>query len=239
MSVVLPPDVLATGDSAVGIQRRFSFVAPSDTWIVEAIFGFFIDYCTAGTWFQVGTATPDEAAEIFQRIYYSLGVDLATIGAIVPYAGGILPLGWLVADGSSLLRVDYPDLFAAIGTVWGAADGTHFNIPDLRGQTLVGQGDSRSGSTFSLGDVGGLESVGLTTAEMPAHTHSVNPHTHGYIGAGPNVTTVGPGAPQPTAIPAPFVSAPDVLTGTGSTGGGNPHTNLQPYAVVNYAIIAL
>jgi len=231
--------VIATGDSAVGIRRRFSFVAPTDVWIIQSIFGFFLDYCNANTWFQVGTATPEETAEIFQKIYNSLGVDLATIGAIVPFAGGILPFGWLVADGSSLLRVDYPDLFSAIGTVWGAADSTHFNIPDLQGQTLVGQGASRLGSSWSLGATGGEEDHLLVNGEIPAHSHSVNPHTHGYIGAGPNITTIGAGAPQPTAIPAPFVSAPDIGTGTGNTGGGGTHNNLPPYAVLNYAIIAL
>jgi len=44
------------------------------------------------------------------------------------------PTGWLEEDGSSLVRATYPALFALIGTMYGAADGTHFNLPDMRGK---------------------------------------------------------------------------------------------------------
>jgi microcystin-dependent protein len=205
---------------------------------VKAINGFFIDYTNAGSWEQVGTATAQDAADIMQRIFNTLGVDLATIGAIVPFAGGLLPTGWLPADGRSLVRADYADLFSVIGTVWGAADGTHFNIPDLRGQVLLGQGLASSGTTFNLGTNGGEETHTLTSAEVPSHSHGVNPHTHGYSAAAPNATTIGPGAPQPTAIPLPSATSTDIGTSTDSQGGGGAHNNLQPYGVINYAIIA-
>jgi|CXWL01.1.fsa_nt_gi hypothetical protein len=39
--------------------------------------------------------------------------------------------GWLACDGASYLRASYPNLFAAIGTTFGAADGTHFNVPTI------------------------------------------------------------------------------------------------------------
>ena len=238
MSGVLPPDVIGTGDIASGNLTRFSFVAPNDLWIVEAIVGFFVDYCNAGTWYQVGTATPDQAAEYMQRIYNSLGVDMATIGAIVPFAGGILPAGWLVCDGTSLIRSAYPDLFAAIGTVWGAADSSHFNIPDLRGRTLVGQGFAGSGTTYNLGTTGGEEAHTLITSETPSHSHTDTGHSH----------TTGNSLLLGTSVPPPLDAlGPNPLpafTGSGSanltsTGGDGPHNNMQPFAVVNYAIIAL
>ena len=162
---------------------------------------------------------------------------MATTGVIVPFAGGILPSGWLPCDGRSLLRADYANLFAAIGTVWGAADGTHFNIPDLRGQTLVGQGTNpNTGTTFNLGTYGGEEKHAQTVSELATHSHSDLGHTHAVSAAGPNATTIGPGAPQPTAVPVPTV------TGVGNaniqnTGMGNPANVMQPYAVVNWAII--
>jgi microcystin-dependent protein len=182
--------------------------------------------------------TVDEVAEIFTRIWESFGVDVATVGAIIPYAGGVLPVGWIPCDGRSLLRADYAALFGAIGTVWGAVDGSHFNVPDLRGETLVGQGvNPVSGTTFLLGSYLGEEEHTLTTTEIPSHTHTDTGHTHVESAAGPNVTTIGAGAPQPTAVPAVSV------TGSGSasltnTGGDGPHNNMQPYAVVNYAIIS-
>src|SRR3989440_4347032 len=57
---------------------------------------------------------------------------------------------------------DYTALFSAIGTVWGSSDSAHFNIPDLRGQTLVGQGLAGSCTTYSLGGQGGEETHTLT-----------------------------------------------------------------------------
>ena len=196
------------------------------------------DYTQRSTWYQVGTLTVDEVAEIFTRIWESFGVDVATIGAIVPFAGGILPSGWIPCDGRSLLRADYAPLFSAIGTIWGAVDGTHFNVPDLRGETLVGQGvNPISGTTFLLGSYLGEETHTLVTGEMPAHTHTDSGHVHAESQAAPNVTTIGAGAPQPTAVP--LVGVTGVGNAAISTDGGDgPHNNMQPYAVVNYAIIS-
>jgi len=64
-------------------------------------------------------------------------------GAMVSYGGSTAPTGWLLCDGSSLLRTGiYADLFAAIGTTYGSVDETHFNIPDRRGIFARGAGTS-------------------------------------------------------------------------------------------------
>ena len=221
--MVLPPNRIGTGNSLAGQQTRFSFVAPYDVWFIRAIFGFFADYTFPTVWYQEGTITPAEAAAAMSKVYTTLGVDVATIGAIIPFAGGILPSGWLVCDGSSLLRTDYPDLYAAIGTVWGSVDSQHFNIPDLRGKVLLGQGTNpNTGSTFNLGDNAGEETHTLTAGEMPSHTHAESTAVASVAQA--------PVAPVPAAIPGIGI--------TGATGGGGAHNNMQPYAVVNYAIIA-
>jgi len=61
-------------------------------------------------------------------------------GTILTYAGptSTLPNGYLICDGSSVNRIDYPNLFAAIGTSWGSVSGTTFNLPDTRGLFLRG-----------------------------------------------------------------------------------------------------
>lgn len=62
------------------------------------------------------------------------------IGSIIPIAQDAeVPFGTLLCDGASLLRVDYEGLYDSIGTRWGAADGTHFNLPDLRGRVPRGR----------------------------------------------------------------------------------------------------
>lgn len=55
------------------------------------------------------------------------------IGCITEWPTETVPDMWLECDGSSLLMASYPDLYATIGTTFGSADATHFNIPDLRG----------------------------------------------------------------------------------------------------------
>lgn len=62
-------------------------------------------------------------------------------GIIFPYAGSSAPDGFLLCDGSAVSRATYADLFALIGTTYGAGDGsTTFNVPDLRGSVIIGAG---------------------------------------------------------------------------------------------------
>lgn len=222
MSVVLPPDKIGTGPSASVTPVRYSFVAPSDDWIQNLINGLLWGYTQSEVWYPAGALTVDECAEIFTRIWETLGVDMATTGAIIPYAGGILPSGWLVCNGASLDRATYANLFSAIGTIWGAVDSTHFNIPDLRGRTLVGAGVASSGTTFGLGEIGGEEQHQLTVSELASHQHSTG-----------NSILIATATPPPLDVLGPN----PLPAGTGFTGGDVPHNNLQPYAAVNYAII--
>ena len=74
-------------------------------------------------------------------------------GAVSPFAGSAAPSNWLLCDGASLLRADYPRLFAVIGTSYGAVDGTHFNTPDLRDRTPIGVGTGQFTFTFANTDV--------------------------------------------------------------------------------------
>ncbi|URK19427.1 tail fiber protein [Thalassospira sp. GO-4] len=66
------------------------------------------------------------------------------IGTVSAFAMPTAPEGWLVCDGSAISRTDYADLFATIGTVWGAGDEiSTFNLPDLRGEFVRGFDDGR------------------------------------------------------------------------------------------------
>ncbi len=101
-------------------------------------------------------------------------------GATTPWAGDswTMPAGWLRCDGSSVSRAEFPDLFAAIGTRYGAGDGsTTFNLPNLIERVPVGLGGSGFAAMHAP-VTGGQASVTLTTAQMPSHTHAQNAHTH-------------------------------------------------------------
>ncbi len=90
-------------------------------------------------------------------------------GEVSWHAGATAPDGWLVADGSSYLRATYAELFTAIGTLHGAADGTHFNVPNLVGASP--KGSAADGST--VGATGGADTVTIATGNLPAHAHTV------------------------------------------------------------------
>lgn len=65
-------------------------------------------------------------------------------GAVMYFARTAPPAGWLKANGATVSRALYPELFAAIGTVFGAGDGaTTFGLPDLRGEFLRGLDEAR------------------------------------------------------------------------------------------------
>jgi microcystin-dependent protein len=136
------------------------------------------------------------------------------------------PSQFLQADGSDLSVVSYPDLYAIVGNLYGG-DGTHFFLPDLRSMVVIGAGQQSGYSNRILGAIIGEEDHTLNTTEMPVHSHADAGHTHGYIPALPNATTIGPGAPQPTAVPG--VAITDIgFSNIQNSGGGGPHNNMQP-----------
>ena len=107
-------------------------------------------------------------------------------GTIFAFGGTTCPKGSIVADGSSELRTAYPALFAAIGTAWGTADGTHFNRPDLRGAFMRGRDnglgrDPNSGSRTAINSGGATgDAVGSYQADMYAsHSHGVPTYNAG------------------------------------------------------------
>lgn len=84
---------------------------------------------------------------------------LTPTASVMPFAGSTAPEYWLLCDGSSVSRTDYPRLFNAIGTTFGSISGTEFNLPDLRSRVPVGAGTavtkvakfaSRSGNVLTL-----------------------------------------------------------------------------------------
>jgi microcystin-dependent protein len=84
-----------------------------------------------------GTSTTQIATTAF--VTTALAAVAATpAGTVAWFAGSTAPTGWLACSGQSLVRAVWPALFAAIGTTYGYADSTHFNLPDLRGEFVRG-----------------------------------------------------------------------------------------------------
>jgi microcystin-dependent protein len=152
------------------------------------------------------------------------------LGQIMLFAGNFAPSGWALCDGQILSIQQNTALFSILGTTYGGNGTTNFALPDLRSRVPVHAGQGLGLSNYVLGQSAGEESVTLNVNEIPAHTHT-QPATNGQQ------TTNRPN----TALPAEggvYSSTSDgsALHPTSSTGGSQPHDNIQPYLTVNYVI---
>lgn len=125
--------------------------------------------------------------------------------------------GWLLCNGGAISRSVYSALFAIIGTSFGAGDGsTTFNLPDLRGRVFGSIGQGAGLTNRALGAAAGEETVVLTLAQMPAHSHT---YTR-YSGLINNVNTVGGNNNS--------IWQSTSTQNTNSQGSGEAHNNMQP-----------
>lgn len=145
------------------------------------------------------------------------------IGMIFPYVTESPPPNVLACDGSSYLRVDYPELYAVLDTVF-IVDADNFIVPDLRGRTVIGAGDGDGLTTRNAGDTVGEETHQLTESELASHVHTI-PLTATTLAVEPGEVTV-------------LTPIPILTQNTGSTGGDVAHNNMQPSYALNYGILA-
>lgn len=100
--------------------------------------------------------------------------DLMPVGSVIMTGQAAAPSGWLLCDGAAVSRTTYAALFAAIGTAYGAGDGsTTFNLPNVQQRFPLGKAPSGTGGT--LGETGGAIDH---THTQPTHTHTGPSHTH-------------------------------------------------------------
>lgn len=158
------------------------------------------------------------------------------VGEIRMFGGNFAPVGWEFCNGQVLPISENDVLFTLLGTTYGGDGQTTFGLPDLRGRIPVHIGQNpATGTNYALGNVGGVESVTLTTQQLPAHSHQatalstaanlLTPKDALWAGG---LTIYSTGAP----------TAPMAGDAISSVGGSQPHDNLMPFLCVNF-IIAL
>jgi microcystin-dependent protein len=155
------------------------------------------------------------------------------VGEIRIFGGSFAPAGWMFCAGQLLPISEYDVLFNLIGTTYGGDGQSTFALPDLQGRIPLHQG-SNAGTTFTLGESGGVESVTLTTNQLPAHTHP-------FLTANVSGDQINPSGnlPSQSQNVQPYVNAdPDGNMGAAitPTGGNQPHENLQPYLTLSFII---
>ena len=205
-------------------------------------------------------------------------VSLLPAGSMQMYAGAITqsasggvvtttcPSNWLLCNGDLISRTTYSALFSAIGTVYGAGDGsTTFNLPDLRGRLPMGSGTGlglnasgtgvTSGTAMTARALGawfGEETHLLTTSEMPSHNHTANTgsagshsHTFGrpaisFNSPNGNFSVGTPGGNLHRFSDSDGVNDTDTAANHQHTitaeGGGSRHSVVPPVLVMNFII---
>ena len=152
------------------------------------------------------------------------GGDTEPIGSTKMYFGTTEPTGYKFVNGQALSRTEYAELFNLIGTTYGAGDeSTTFNLPDMSGRVPVGLNVNKEWFN-QLGKTGGSEEVTLTIEQIPNHTHSVNLSSGDETGINKLTTSSWSWSTQNQQNNGLL----------NPTGGGQAHTNLQPYITVNY-----
>lgn len=188
-----------------------------------------------------GSALPGSLSSLAARLAVQVGGDgiIIPVGAGMDYFGASAPDGWLFRDGSAVSRTTYSALFTAIGTTYGAGNGTTtFNLPDDRHRVTVGAGagarDGESGSgvisggtalaSLSIGQWGGSSEILLTASQSGVQEHAHATH----MGA--------TGASGTTIAGTANVSATVGTTELQSADAVDPHSNEMTYLVCNKII---
>ena len=159
------------------------------------------------------------------------------IGALTLFGFNFAPRGWAKCDGQLLSIAQNTALFSLLGTTYGGNGQTTFALPDLRGRVPLHQGNGPGLSARVIGESGGVENVTLLQTQMPTHTHSVSLGASSSDGVRKNPTGSVPAATAGSSYAAPG-DADGVMAAAvvGTSGGNQPHPNIQPYLVLNWCI---
>jgi microcystin-dependent protein len=139
------------------------------------------------------------------------------------------PSNSALCNGQLLSISNNATLFNLIGTTYGGDGVNTFALPDLRSRSPVHMGGSQS---YQIGQSGGVETVTLSTQQLPSHSHPVTAQGGGGNAAVPTGgffagSTLGQYATSATGLSALVLQ---------NTTGGQPHDNLMPYVTVNFVI---
>ncbi len=166
------------------------------------------------------------------------------VGEVRMFAFAFTPRNWARCLGQTMAIQQNAALYSLLGVQYGGNGSTTFMLPDYRGRTPLGRTTNGAGQpvgwpNYNNGNTGGTEAVTLTEAQMPAHTHEL-------FGVASNGTKVSPvsnafATPQPAGgnfyVPANDANKVALNTATVAISGGNqPHNNMQPSLVVQFAI---
>ena len=156
------------------------------------------------------------------------------IGQIQAFGFNFAPQGWARCEGQLLAIAQNSALFSLLGTTYGGDGRTSFGLPDLRGRSIIGQGNGPGLSPVSWGQKSGAENLTLTVNNMPSHNHGVSVSVN--TSNGEEATSTGTLSSHTGAFNEE--SSGNVLGGVNQNSvGGNQSANIRnPYLGIYYCI---
>jgi microcystin-dependent protein len=157
------------------------------------------------------------------------------VGEIRMFGGSFAPAGWAFCSGQLMPISENDTLFNLIGTTYGGDGQETFALPNLQSRVPIHQGTGSDGIAYQLGETGGVETVTLTTQQIPIHNH-------GFLGStapGAQPSPVGNVVAASNTISLYKASAPTAALATQALnpdGGSQPHENLQPYLCISFIL---
>jgi len=164
------------------------------------------------------------------------------VGEIRMFAGSFAPAGWMLCQGAILPISENETLFQLIGTTYGGDGEETFALPNLQSRIPIHQGTS-AGITYGLGEAAGAEDVTLTINQIPAHMHLVQvattPADQTTPASNSVVSTEGESVANRAPVYTAYANVNQVqlsVQTVGSSGGSQPHSNIQPILAINFII---
>ncbi|HLB96839.1 MAG TPA: tail fiber protein [Acetobacteraceae bacterium] len=169
------------------------------------------------------------------------------LGQITIYPYSFPPYQWADCAGQLMAISQNAALFSLLGTNFGGNGTSTFGLPDLQGRVGINQGNAPGGSQYFMGEDGGNENVTLLANNLAVHSHSLNATTAhgstqspggnllatGEAGAGRDASTA---SIYNAASPNTALTANSIAPAGGSSGGTQPHNNVQSFLVLRYCI---
>src|ERR1043166_4989359 len=158
------------------------------------------------------------------------------VGQILMFGGNFAPVGWALCQGQLMPISENDTLFNLIGTTYGGDGQSTFGLPNLSGRVPVhmGQGPGIT-QNYQIGESAGVESVTLTTQQIPVHTHALIAST-----AVANSNTPANQVPAQSTQRAIYFEASTTTnlapSAISPVGGSQPHENMQPYLCITFII---
>ncbi len=154
------------------------------------------------------------------------------IGQIQYFPYNFSPRGWSFCNGQLVSVSQNTALFALLGTTFGGDGRTTLGLPDMRGRAPIHPGTGPGLTTRRGGEKGGVETVTLTTNQMPAHSHNLMGTNNIGDQSNPTGNTLARDGRDKTyrnEAPNTDMNSASVV----SAGGGQAHQNMPPYLALN------